>query len=114
MRVAERSAPAVLRGPRRVRDHRSAYAGAVHLSLVAIVVEEYDPAIGFFVGTLGFPALRIPCPGPRLNSPADRRVFGSSAVRVVLSYLGHNCRQLPNIRQVPLLSRHINVPSIRN
>ena len=56
MRVAERSAPAVLRGPRRVREHRSAYAGAVHLSLVAIVVEEYDPAIGFFVGTLGLPA----------------------------------------------------------
>lgn len=26
----------------------------MHLSLVAIVVEEYDPAIGFFVGTLGF------------------------------------------------------------
>jgi len=26
----------------------------VHLSLVAIVVREYDQAIGFFVGTLGF------------------------------------------------------------
>jgi catechol 2,3-dioxygenase-like lactoylglutathione lyase family enzyme len=26
----------------------------VHLSLVTIVVEEYDPAIDFFVGTLGF------------------------------------------------------------
>jgi catechol 2,3-dioxygenase-like lactoylglutathione lyase family enzyme len=26
----------------------------VHLSLVAIVVSEYDPAIDFFVGTLGF------------------------------------------------------------
>jgi catechol 2,3-dioxygenase-like lactoylglutathione lyase family enzyme len=26
----------------------------VHLSLVAIVVREYDPAIDFFVGTLGF------------------------------------------------------------
>jgi catechol 2,3-dioxygenase-like lactoylglutathione lyase family enzyme len=26
----------------------------VHLSLVAIVVDEYDPAIDFFVGTLGF------------------------------------------------------------
>jgi catechol 2,3-dioxygenase-like lactoylglutathione lyase family enzyme len=26
----------------------------VHLSLVAIVVEDYDPAIAFFVGTLGF------------------------------------------------------------
>jgi catechol 2,3-dioxygenase-like lactoylglutathione lyase family enzyme len=31
-----------------------AYAGAVHLSLVAIVVREYDPAIEFFTGTLGF------------------------------------------------------------
>jgi catechol 2,3-dioxygenase-like lactoylglutathione lyase family enzyme len=26
----------------------------VHLSLVALVVDEYDPAIAFFVGTLGF------------------------------------------------------------
>jgi catechol 2,3-dioxygenase-like lactoylglutathione lyase family enzyme len=26
----------------------------MHLSLVAIVVKEYDQAIGFFVGTLGF------------------------------------------------------------
>jgi catechol 2,3-dioxygenase-like lactoylglutathione lyase family enzyme len=26
----------------------------MHLSLVAIVVDEYDPAIDFFVGTLGF------------------------------------------------------------
>jgi catechol 2,3-dioxygenase-like lactoylglutathione lyase family enzyme len=30
------------------------YAGAVHLSLVALVVADYDPAIEFFVGTLGF------------------------------------------------------------
>ena len=28
--------------------------GRVHISLVTIVVEEYDPAIEFFVGTLGF------------------------------------------------------------
>ena len=33
------------------------YAGAVHLSLVAVVVSEYDPAIDFFVGTLGFELL---------------------------------------------------------
>ena len=26
----------------------------MHLSLVAIVVDDYDPAIDFFVGTLGF------------------------------------------------------------
>jgi catechol 2,3-dioxygenase-like lactoylglutathione lyase family enzyme len=26
----------------------------VHLDLIAIVVREYDPAIGFFVGALGF------------------------------------------------------------
>jgi len=31
-----------------------AYAGAVHLSLVAVVVDDYDPAIDFFVGVLGF------------------------------------------------------------
>ncbi len=30
------------------------YAGAVHLSLITIVVEEYDPAINFFVTMLGF------------------------------------------------------------
>ena len=28
--------------------------GAVHLDLIAIVVSEYDPAIDFFVGALGF------------------------------------------------------------
>ena len=31
-----------------------AYAGRVHLSLAAIVVHEYDPAIAFFVDVLGF------------------------------------------------------------
>ena len=30
------------------------YAGAVHLELIAVVVREYDPAIDFFVGVLGF------------------------------------------------------------
>ena len=30
------------------------YAGAVHLGLIAVVVSEYDPAIGFFVDVLGF------------------------------------------------------------
>jgi catechol 2,3-dioxygenase-like lactoylglutathione lyase family enzyme len=33
---------------------RVAYAGAVHLGLIAIVVSEYDPAISFFVDALGF------------------------------------------------------------
>jgi catechol 2,3-dioxygenase-like lactoylglutathione lyase family enzyme len=32
----------------------SAYAGAVHLGLVSVVVSEYDPAISFFVDALGF------------------------------------------------------------
>ena len=40
-------------GPLR-RPASAAYAGAVHLSLIAIVVGEYDPAIAFFTGTLGF------------------------------------------------------------
>lgn len=31
-----------------------AYAGAVHLSLIAIVVDDYDLAISFFVNVLGF------------------------------------------------------------
>jgi catechol 2,3-dioxygenase-like lactoylglutathione lyase family enzyme len=38
----------------RFRGGRILYAGGVHLSLIAIVVREYDPAISFFVGTLGF------------------------------------------------------------
>ena len=28
--------------------------GVVHIALVAIVIRDYDPAISFFVGTLGF------------------------------------------------------------
>jgi catechol 2,3-dioxygenase-like lactoylglutathione lyase family enzyme len=32
----------------------TSYAGAVHLSLIAVVVDEYDPAIDFFVRVLGF------------------------------------------------------------
>jgi len=43
------AAPAPLRRPA-----APAYAGAVHLSLIALVVREYDPAIEFFTGTLGF------------------------------------------------------------
>jgi catechol 2,3-dioxygenase-like lactoylglutathione lyase family enzyme len=35
-------------------DGLAAYAGVVHISLVAVVVREYDPAINFFVGILGF------------------------------------------------------------
>jgi catechol 2,3-dioxygenase-like lactoylglutathione lyase family enzyme len=31
----------------------SSYAGAVHLGLIAVVVEEYDPAIDFFVRVMG-------------------------------------------------------------
>jgi catechol 2,3-dioxygenase-like lactoylglutathione lyase family enzyme len=33
---------------------RVAYARAVHLGLITIVVSEYDPAISFFVNALGF------------------------------------------------------------
>jgi catechol 2,3-dioxygenase-like lactoylglutathione lyase family enzyme len=33
---------------------RVAYAGAVHLGLIAIVVSDYDPAISFFVDLMGF------------------------------------------------------------
>jgi Glyoxalase/Bleomycin resistance protein/Dioxygenase superfamily len=46
-----------IRGPGyRQRDARAirAYARAVHLSLVAVVVDDYDPAIDFFTGVLGF------------------------------------------------------------
>jgi catechol 2,3-dioxygenase-like lactoylglutathione lyase family enzyme len=30
------------------------YAAAVHIDLVALIVDEYDPAIAFFTGVLGF------------------------------------------------------------
>ena len=40
-------------GRSRSRGGRT-YAGIVHLSLIAIVVGEYDPAIRFFVDALGF------------------------------------------------------------
>ena len=33
---------------------RAPYAWLMHIGLVAIVVKDYDPAISFFVGTLGF------------------------------------------------------------
>lgn len=40
---------------RRLEGGRPAfYARRVHLELITIMVEEYDPAIDFFVGTLGF------------------------------------------------------------
>ncbi|MEU6130705.1 VOC family protein [Saccharopolyspora sp. NPDC047091] len=38
----------------READRRSAGEDAVHLDLVTIVVDDYDPAIDFFVGTLEF------------------------------------------------------------
>jgi hypothetical protein len=38
---------------------RTPYAGAVHLSLIAVVVDEYDPAIDFFVRVLGFDLVEI-------------------------------------------------------
>ncbi len=41
--------------PGGIFTHRTAaYAGAMHLPLVAIVVDEYQPAIDFFVDVLGF------------------------------------------------------------
>jgi catechol 2,3-dioxygenase-like lactoylglutathione lyase family enzyme len=39
---------------RKGEQGEAAYAGAVHLGLVALVVSEYDPAISFFVDVLGF------------------------------------------------------------
>jgi catechol 2,3-dioxygenase-like lactoylglutathione lyase family enzyme len=33
---------------------RCSYAGSVHLGLIAIVVDDYDAAINFFTGALGF------------------------------------------------------------
>lgn len=36
------------------RRHEFAYAAGVQIDLVALIVDEYDPAIGFFTGILGF------------------------------------------------------------
>ncbi len=47
-------APGAGPGPGPEVRSRGSYAGTVHLDLIAIVVREYDPAIGFFVGALGF------------------------------------------------------------
>jgi catechol 2,3-dioxygenase-like lactoylglutathione lyase family enzyme len=38
----------------RSRSKVASYPGAVHLGVIAVVVSEYDPAIGFFVHGLGF------------------------------------------------------------
>lgn len=35
-------------------DRLSLYAGAVQIDLVALIVDEYDPAIAFFTAVLGF------------------------------------------------------------
>src|SRR5262249_13968773 len=35
-------------------NNPAAYAGVVHLGLIAVVVSEYDPAISFFVDVVGF------------------------------------------------------------
>src|SRR5215831_18444202 len=48
------SASAGPAAPLRRRPGRAFYAYAVHLGLVTVVVDEYDPAIGFFVSALGF------------------------------------------------------------
>ena len=42
----------------------------MHLSLAAIVVDEYDPAIDFFVGTLGFELVED---SPSLTTTAAER-----------------------------------------
>ena len=46
------SLPRVRRPSRQSTGHR--LVAMAHLSLVAIVVHEYDPAIAFFVDVLGF------------------------------------------------------------
>ena len=41
--------------------------GAVHLGLIAIVVDDYDSAIGFFTGALGFELTENPAAGVPLR-----------------------------------------------
>jgi catechol 2,3-dioxygenase-like lactoylglutathione lyase family enzyme len=45
----------------------------MHIGLVAIVVRDYDPAISFFVGTLGFELGRTPGGDERRASQAVGR-----------------------------------------
>ena len=66
-------------------DHGQLGTSLPMLNLVAIVVKEYEPAIGFSSAPRFASSLRILCPGPRFDFPADRRIFGNSAVQVVLS-----------------------------
>ena len=52
--VTPAPAAAIGRLPEAAAGDALPYSGAVHLGLVAIVVSEYDPAIRFFTGALGF------------------------------------------------------------
>lgn len=58
-------------GPRTIRSFP--YAGAVHLGLVTVVVEDYDPAISFFVGTLVFDLVED---SPSVTSDGRRKRMG--------------------------------------
>jgi len=49
------------------------YAGLVHLSLVTVVVDDYDTAIGFFTGVLGF-ELAADAPAQTTDGRAKRWV----------------------------------------
>jgi catechol 2,3-dioxygenase-like lactoylglutathione lyase family enzyme len=53
--IAIRTSPVMAEQYRRTRPvPLRFYAGPVHLSLVTVVVADYDPAIRFFTGALGF------------------------------------------------------------
>jgi catechol 2,3-dioxygenase-like lactoylglutathione lyase family enzyme len=56
---------------------QAGYAGAVHLGLIAVVVSEYDPAIAFFVGALGF---ELAEDSPALLSTPRAEPYGEVAV----------------------------------
>ena len=47
-------ASGVVEAEKHKRRHDDAYAADVQIDLVALIVDEYDPAIAFFTGILGF------------------------------------------------------------
>ena len=67
--TAASGAAAGRRSPARPGCSRGSYAGAVHLDLIAVVVREYDPAIDFFTGALGFELVED---SPALTSEGGR------------------------------------------
>ena len=57
-----------------------------HLELVAVVVEEYDPAIDFFVDVLGFELVEDIPHSPTMAGPSAGWSFARWALRPAFSW----------------------------